>query len=49
MINRDDLYWKSNTNFIMKKAEEMLNIYFLYIRSVVEQAAVVWLSSITKG
>ena len=66
LVIRDDLSWKSNTGFIIKKAykrmiilknlfhfnlpiEEMLNIYFLYIRSVVEQAAVVWHSSITKG
>ena len=28
---------------------EMLEIYILYIRSVVEHAAVVWPSSITKG
>ena len=27
----------------------MLEIYFLYIRSVVEQASVVWSSSLTKG
>ena len=29
--------------------EELINIYILYIRSVVEQSAVVWHSSITKG
>ena len=29
--------------------EDMLNIYVLYIRSVLEQSAVVWHSSITKG
>ena len=29
--------------------EDMLNIYVLYIRSVLEQSAVVWNSSITKG
>ena len=66
VIIRDDLSWKSNTNFITRKAykrmiilknlfnfnlpiTEMLEIYFLYIRSVVEQASVVWSSSLTKG
>ena len=29
--------------------EELINIYILYIRSVVEQSAVIWNSSITKG
>ena len=29
--------------------EDMLNIYILYIRSVLEQSAVVWQSTITKG
>ena len=29
--------------------EELLNIYFLYIRSVVESSAVVWHSSLTQG
>ena len=29
--------------------EDLLNIYILYIRSVLEQSAVVWHSSITKG
>ena len=29
--------------------KELLNIYILYIRSVLEQSAVVWHSSITKG
>jgi hypothetical protein len=29
--------------------EEMIDIYYLYIRSVVEQSAVVWHSSLTKG
>jgi hypothetical protein len=28
---------------------ELINIYILYVRSVVEQSAVVWHSSITKG
>ena len=66
VILRDDLSFKSNTNFITKKAykrmsilhnlcqfnvplEDLLNIYTLYIRSVLEQSAVVWHSSITKG
>ena len=66
LIIRDDLSWKSNTDFIVKKAykrmiilkklinfnvpiEDLLDIYFLYIRSVVEQSAVVWHSSLTKG
>ena len=30
-------------------AEDMINIYVLYIRSVLEQSSVVWNSSITKG
>ena len=29
--------------------EDLLHIYILYIRSVIEQSAVVWHSSITKG
>ena len=29
--------------------EDMINIYVLYIRSVLEQSSVVWNSSITKG
>ena len=29
--------------------EELLEIYIMYIRSVVEQSAVVWSSSLTKG
>ena len=66
VIIRDDFSWKSNTDFITRKAykrmiilknlfhfnlpiTEMLEIYFLYIRSVVEQASVVWSSSLTKG
>ena len=66
LVLRDDLSWKSNTEFITKKAykrmiilknlfhfnlpiEEMIDIYYLYIRSVVEQSAVVWHSSLTKG
>ena len=66
IILRDDLSFKSNTEFITKKAykrmsilhklyqfdvpvEDLVNIYILYIRSVLEQSAVVWHSSITKG
>ena len=66
VLIRDDLSWKSNTEFIIKKAykrmiilknlfhfnlpiTDMLEIYMLYIRSVVEQACVVWHSSLTKG
>ena len=66
VIIRDDFSFKSNTEFIIKKAykrmailknlyhfnlplSEMVEIYGLYIRSVVEQAAVVWHSSLTKG
>ena len=66
VIIRDDFSFKSNTEFITKKAykrmiklknlyhfnipiSEMIEIYCLYIRSVVEQAAVVWHSSLTKG
>ena len=66
VIIRDDFSFKSNTEFITKKAykrmiilknlfhfnlpvSEMIEIYSLYIRSVVEQAAVVWHSSLTKG
>ena len=29
--------------------EDLINIYVLYIRSVLEQSAVVWNSSITRG
>ena len=66
VIIQDDLSFKSNTEFITKKAykrmiilknlyhfnlpiSDMIEIYCLYIRSVVEQAAVVWHSSLTKG
>ena len=66
VILRDDLSFKSNTDFITKKAykrmsilhklcqfnvptEDLVNIYILYIRSVLEQSATVWHSSITKG
>ena len=66
VIIRDDLSFKSNTEFITKKAykrmsilhklcqfdvpvEDLINIYILYIRSVLEQSATVWHSSITKG
>ena len=66
VILRDDLSFKSNTEFITKKAYkimsilhklcqfdvpvvELVDIYILYIRSVVEQSAVIWHSSITKG
>ena len=66
VILRDDLSYKSNTEFITKKAykrmsilhklcqfevpvAELVDIYILYIRSVVEQSAVIWHSSITKG
>ena len=66
VILRDDLSFKSNTQFMTRKAykrmsilhnlckfnvpiEDLLNIYILYIRSVLEQSAVVWHSSITKG
>ena len=65
-IIRDDFSFKSNTDFITKRAykrmiilknlyhfnlplSEMLLIYSLYIRTVLEQAAVVWHSSLTKG
>ena len=52
-----DFSFKSNTAFITKKAYQRMsiltNLYHfnlpLIIRSVVEQAAVVWHSSITKG
>ena len=30
-------------------AHELINIYVIYVRSVVEKSAVVWHSSITKG
>ena len=66
VVIRDDFSFKSNTEFITKKAykrmiilknlyhfnlpiSDMIEIYSLYIRSVVEQAAVVWHSSLTKG
>ena len=66
VVIRDDFSFKSNTEFITKKAyrrmiilknlyhfnlplSDMIEIYCLYIRSVVEQAAVVWHSSLTKG
>jgi hypothetical protein len=66
LILSDDLSWKSNTEFLVKKAykrmsiltnlfkfsiprEELIDIYILYIRSVVEQSSTVWHSSLTKG
>ena len=66
VIIRDDLSFKSNTNYITRNAykrmvilhrlgkfslpiSDLVNIYILYIRSVLEQSAVVWNSSITKG
>ena len=66
LVISEDLSWKANTNFLVKKAykrmpiltnlfqfsipkHELVNIYILYIRSVVEQSCVVWHSSLTKG
>ena len=66
LILSDDLSWKDNTEFVVKKAykrmtilhnlfdfcvprHELVNIYILYIRSVVEQSCTVWHSSLTKG
>ena len=66
LVLRDDLYWKSNTDLITKRAHtrmlilrnlyqfdvpvlDLIEIYILYIRSVVEHSAVVWHSSLTKG
>ena len=65
VVLRDDLTWKSNTDFIVKQAykrmillhrlfafnmptEDMIEIYTLYIRSILESSAVVWHSSITQ-
>ena len=59
VIIRDDLSFKSNTNYITRNAykrmvilhrlgkfslpiSDLVNIYILYIRSVLEQSAVVW-------
>ena len=55
--NSDELTRKAYTRMIIIKklvqfdmpVEELVEIYTLYIRSVVEQCAVVWHSSITKG
>ena len=55
--NSDELTRKAYTRMIIIKKlvqfdmplEELVEIYTLYIRSVVEQCAVVWHSSITKG
>ena len=66
LVLRDDLSWKSNSNYLIKRAysrmiiiknlfkfnvpiSDLVLIYTLYIRSVLEQSAVVWHSSITKG
>ena len=66
LIVSDDLTWKENTDFLVKKAYkrmclltnlfefavpqyELVNIYSLYIRSVVEQSCIVWHSSLTSG
>ena len=60
----DDLKWKKNTHFLVKRAysrmellrqltkftksrEDKLQIYKVYIRSVLEQSSVVWNSSLT--
>ena len=66
LILRDDLFWKSNSTSITRRAyssmiilknlmsfsvpfKDLIEIYILYIRSVVEQSAVVWHSALTKG
>ena len=66
VVVNDELTWKSNTDFLVKKAykrmtmlhklyefqlpvEEMVQIYILYIRSLLESSAVVWHSSLTNG
>ena len=66
VIIRDDLSFKSNTNYITRNAykrmvilhklgkfslpiSDLVKIYILYIRSVLEQSAVVWNRSISKG
>ena len=66
LVLRDDLSWKSNTEFITISAhtrmlilrnlfpfdvptQDLIDIYILYIRSVVDHSAVVWHSSLTKG
>ena len=62
----DDLSWKTNTAYLIKRAysrmiilknlfsfgvslHDLVEIYKLYVRSVVEQSVVVWHSSITCG
>ena len=55
--NTDEITKRAYTRMIILKKlyqfvvpiEELLDIYILYIRSVVEQSAVVWSSSLTKG
>ena len=46
-IQKND-YLRNLHNFDLPQ-EALINIYILYIRSVVEQSAVIWNSSITKG
>ena len=55
--NTSELTKRAYTRMIILKnlyrfdvpVEELINIYILYVRSIVEQSAVVWHSSITKG
>ena len=55
--NTDELTKKAYKRMILLKnlfsfnvpIEDLIDIYFLYIRSIVEQSAVVWHSSLTKG
>ena len=65
VIVSNDLKWKKNTEYLVKKAnnrlvllrkvasfskyrEDLKNIYILYVRSILEQACVVWHSSLTQ-
>ena len=65
LVISDDLSWKANTSYLVKRAysrmsilrnlfsfgvdvQDLVEIYTLYIRSVVEQSAVVWHSSLTE-
>jgi hypothetical protein len=55
--NTDELTKKAYKRMILLKnlfsfnvpIEDLIDIYYLYIRSIVEQSAVVWHSSLTKG
>ena len=54
-IITSDLRWEENTAYIVQKAnasfgtnqQELRNIYILFVRSQLEQSAVVWHSSLT--